>query len=69
MSENIVKEKRKGMETVFLTTKEAKEKHGIGLKSVRKIVEMYNGTMEVIPQNDIFCVKLILYMSRLDNGI
>lgn len=69
MSENIVKEKRKGIETVFLTTKEAKEKHGIGLKSVRKIVEMYNGTMEVIPQNDIFCIKLILYMSRLENGI
>ena len=69
MSENIVKEKRKEGGTVFLTTKKAKEKHGIGLKSVRKIVEMYNGTMVVIPQNDIFCVKLILYMSRLENGI
>lgn len=69
MPEDIVKEKRKGIGTVFLTTKEAKEKHGIGLKSVRKIVEMYNGTMEVIPQNDIFCIKLILYMSRLENGI
>ncbi|MCM1539970.1 MAG: GHKL domain-containing protein [Blautia sp.] len=68
ISENIVKEKR-GSGTVFLTTKKAKEKHGIGLKSVRKIVEMYNGTMEVTPQNDIFCVKLILYMSKLENGI
>lgn len=68
-SENIVKEEHKGVGTVFRTTKKAKEKHGIGLKSVRKIVEMYNGTMDVTPQNDIFNIKLILYMSRLENGI
>lgn len=69
LSENIVKEEQKGVGTVFQTTKKAKEKHGIGLKSVRKIVEMYNGTMDVTPQNDIFCIKLILYMLRLENGI
>lgn len=69
LPENIVTEERKGIGTVFLTTKKSKESHGIGLKSVRKIVEMYNGTMEVTPQNDIFCIKLILYMSRIENEI
>lgn len=69
LSENVVMEKRKEGGTVFLTTKKAKEKHGLGLKSVRKIVEMYNGTMEVIPQDDIFYVKLILYMSKLGSEI
>lgn len=69
LSENIVKEEQKGAETVFQTTKKEKEKHGIGLKSVRTIVEMYNGTMDVTTQNDIFCIKLILYMVRLENEI
>jgi len=65
--QNIVKEEQKGVGTVFLTSKKAKEKHGIGLKSVRKIVEMYNGTMNVTHQSDIFCISLILYMSRVEN--
>ncbi len=64
----LVKEKQAGMEN-FLTTKEAKQQHGIGLKSVRKIVEAYNGTMEAAPQNDIFRVNLILYMSKVENEI
>lgn len=54
---------------VFFTTKKAKEQHGIGLESVRKMVEAYNGTMEVTPRNDIFCVNLILYMSKVENEI
>ncbi len=63
LTENIVTEEQKGIGTVFLSTKKAKEQHGIGMKSVRKIVEAYNGIMEVMPQDDIFCVSLILYMS------
>ena len=46
----------------FLTTKKEKEQHGFGLKSVEKIVEAYNGTMEIITQKEVFCVNLILYM-------
>lgn len=41
-----------------------KEQHGIGLKNVRKIVEMHNGTMETSMDNDIYCVKLMLYMDN-----
>ncbi|MCH5270913.1 MAG: GHKL domain-containing protein [Lachnospiraceae bacterium] len=47
----------------LLTTKEEKELHGIGLRNVRKMVEKYNGIMEVCPHQDMFCVGLILYMS------
>lgn len=64
---NILKEERQGRGTVFLTTKPFKEQHGIGLKNVEKIVEKYNGTMKASQQNDIFCVKLILYMSKIEN--
>ena len=64
----LVKEEKQGSSR-FLTTKKAKEQHGIGLKSVRKIVETYNGTMEVTSQNELFCVNLILYMSKVENEI
>lgn len=46
----------------LFTTKKEKEQHGFGLKSVEKVVEAYNGTMEVMSQKDVFCVNLILYM-------
>lgn len=68
LPEGLVREEGQGASR-FLTTKKAKEQHGIGLKSVRKIVETYNGTMEVTPQNELFCVNLILYMSKVENGI
>lgn len=64
----LVKEEGQGSSR-FLTTKRAKEQHGIGLKSVKKIVETYNGTMDVTTQNELFCVNLILYMSKVENGI
>ena len=64
LTENIVKEQRQGTGRGFLTTKKEKEQHGIGLKNVNKIVEMYDGTMEVTPQNELFCVNIILYMSK-----
>lgn len=47
---------------VFLTTKREKGQHGIGLESVRRIVEAHDGTMEVTPRDGLFCVNLILYM-------
>lgn len=46
----------------FFTTKKEKGQHGFGLKSVEKIVDAYNGTMEVTTQEDVFCVNLVLYM-------
>lgn len=49
----------------LLTTKRTKELHGIGLENVRKIVEKYDGTMEVCPDSDMFRVMLIIYMSEL----
>ena len=48
---------------VYATTKKDKENHGIGLYSVRKMVEKYNGIMEVHPKGNLFCVKLMLYMA------
>lgn len=65
VTSNIVQEKRDGKDKIFLTTKKDREQHGIGLKSVKKIVEAYDGTIEVSTENDIFSVMLLLYMSRV----
>ena len=62
------KEERDGSKT-FLTTKRRKEQHGIGLKNVKKIAESYNGNMDIQTRGDIFSVKLILYMSKIENAI
>lgn len=50
----------------FKTTKKEKEEHGIGLKSVKKIVEKYNGIMDIYMKDNLFCVKVLLYMSKLE---
>lgn len=62
------KEERDGSK-IFLTTKRRKEQHGIGLQNVKKIVESYNGNMDIQTKGDIFSVKLILYMSRIENAV
>lgn len=46
----------------FLTTKRDRKMHGLGLDSVRKIVEKHNGIMEAYSEGKYFFVKLILYM-------
>lgn len=48
----------------FLTTKRAKESHGIGLENVRKIVHKYNGSMKVCPDGNLFRVIILLYMTE-----
>lgn len=46
----------------FITNKEHKEEHGIGLKSVRKIVENYDGILETRTEGQYFEVKVIMYL-------
>lgn len=62
-------EKQNRKDTILKTTKPFTKQHGIGLKNVKKIVEKYNGTMAVTAQKGIFCVNLLLYMARMENGL
>ena len=50
----------------LLTTKDESIHHGIGLKNVRKMVEKYDGSMEVHAEGNRFCVSLLLYL--LESG-
>lgn len=45
----------------FHSTKQDSAKHGYGLQSIKKIVDKYNGTMEINTNNSIFSLKLLLY--------
>lgn len=42
-----------------ITTKDNKEYHGFGMKSISAIVEKYNGTMSVVINEDIFCLNIM----------
>lgn len=42
----------------FETTKESKEGHGLGLRSVRRIVEKYGMEMEIAMEGGMFCVTI-----------
>ncbi len=46
----------------YISRKENKSLHGIGLKSVKHTVEKYKGIMEIETTQDIFCVTIMLYI-------
>ena len=68
-SSYILRKEQNRKDAILKTTKPFTEQHGIGLKNVKKIVEKYNGTMAVTAQEGIFCVNLLLYMARMENGL
>ena len=47
----------------YITTKENAKNHGVGLKSVKKAVQKYNGLVEINSENGIFQVQILLYAS------
>lgn len=52
---------RKGKNGRLLTTKSEPSNHGIGLQSIKKTVEKYNGVIQIENSEDEFCLKLLLY--------
>lgn len=46
----------------FLTTKVDKDNHGMGLASIKKVIQKYNGTMNVDYGDNIFSIALLIYV-------
>jgi Histidine kinase-, DNA gyrase B-, and HSP90-like ATPase. len=46
----------------LLTSNSDKENHGIGLQSVAKVIQKYNGTINIDYKDNIFSVSLLLYL-------
>ena len=48
-----------------VTTKNAHDGHGYGLKSVRKCVEKYNGSMDITAENHMFSPTIIIPVAKI----
>lgn len=46
----------------IVTTKKDTRNHGFGIKNIEKVVEKYNGYMEITHDNQIFTTDLLLYL-------
>lgn len=49
----------------IFTSKNERDKHGFGLKNVKRMVEIHNGTMSIYEKEDRFHVDVMLYMSNI----
>ncbi len=52
----------------YLSTKEncaeGQQVHGLGMKNVKRIVQKYNGSIEVRDEGQLFDVRILMYMCR-----
>lgn len=55
-------EKIKKRGEVFQTTKLSSKRHGIGLKNVKQIVDLYSGHMEIEHTDENFSVELVMFI-------
>ena len=46
----------------LISTQKGKEKHGLGLKNVRRIIQDQDGEMTIAAENNIFDVKILMYL-------
>lgn len=53
---------KKNYKNEIITTKEDKESHGLGLKSIKEIVKKYEGKIDIKQRENQFEVKVFLYM-------
>jgi len=58
-SENPAKEPLLIKDNVILTTKKDTKKHGLGLKSIKKIAEKHDGSLEAELTNEVFQIKAV----------
>ena len=48
----------------FVSTKKDKKNHGLGLESIKTIVDKYQGQMEVFPDRNSFYVNVLLFIGE-----
>lgn len=69
-SGNLLLRKNKNVDTIYLaSTKKNSLKHGIGISSVKKIVDKYNGILKIDQKDMRFNIKLILYISEVETEV
>ncbi|MCQ4638518.1 GHKL domain-containing protein [Anaerovorax odorimutans] len=63
--ENSHEEKIKEKDGFFVTTKQNKGGHGIGLKNVRRIIDKYNGKININYTEQWFSIELIIFLGAM----
>jgi sensor histidine kinase regulating citrate/malate metabolism len=48
----------------FLTMKKDRANHGIGLVSIKNVLQKYNGMMEIDYSKNVFCVKILMFIDK-----
>ncbi len=54
---------------IYLTTKTDKTNHGIGLQNVKRVVKKYDGSIEISDKDNIFDIKIVLYIVRQETAL
>lgn len=62
--ENYYVNSLKYIDGTFLTTKEDKQNHGYGLKSMNSIVDKYNGSIKISTENHWFSLMILLPLDK-----
>ena len=50
-----------------ITTKDNKDFHGFGMKSIKMIVDKYHGDMNITKRNDIFSLNILFTSNKIEN--
>lgn len=50
-----------------ITTKDNKDFHGFGMKSIKMIVDKYHGDMNITKRNDIFSLNILFASNKIEN--
>lgn len=58
----------KKIDDIYMTRKEDKKNHGLGLKSVQNAIQKYDGAMQVSHDGKRFQVKVLMYMKLYNWG-
>lgn len=60
----VIKEKN-----AYIITKLDKCNHGIGLQSIKDVLEKYNGSMEIVHSKKVFSVTLFIYIELFESRV
>ena len=52
----------------FISNKKKTELHGMGIESIKRIVNIYNGTVDIDYENNMFSVCIVLYEKEKLHG-
>ena len=66
-TKNVKAKSKSNTKTKSITTKDNKDFHGFGMKSIKMIVDKYHGDMNITKRNDIFSLNILFASNKIEN--